>query len=98
MAINSLIGDISTLLEEETLLLKKDVIQCMLEGHASTELISRVNEQFSTKIAATPFEGLHTSYLQKKYYNDHFHLVVRMYISELQLHTFYTIYSTKHWH
>ena len=76
VAINSLIGDVSTLLEEETLSLKKDVIQCMQEGHASTELISRVNEQFSKKIATTPFEGLHTSYLQKKYYNDHFHLVV----------------------
>jgi len=79
VAINSLIGDVSTLLEEETLSLKKDVVQCMQEGHASNELISRVNEQFSKKIAATPFEGLHTSYLQKKYYNDHFYLVVCIY-------------------
>ena len=49
VAINSLIGDVSALLEEETLSLKKDVVQCMQEGHASNELISRVNEQFSKK-------------------------------------------------
>ena len=42
VAINSLIGDISTLLEEHTSL-KKDVIQCMQEGHASGELIHKVN-------------------------------------------------------
>ena len=59
--------------------IKKDVIQCMQEGHASPELISKVNEQFTKQIAATPFDGLHTSYLQKKYYIDHFHLVVRNY-------------------
>ena len=40
------------------------------------ELISQVNELFSKKIAEAPFEDLHTSYLQKKYYTDHFHLVV----------------------
>ena len=67
VAINNIIVDISTLLEEETLSIKKEVIQSMKEGHASTELISRVNEQFSKKLAVTPFEGLHTSYLQKKY-------------------------------
>ena len=80
VVINSLIGDVSTLLEEEILSLKKDVIQCMQEGYASTELTSRVNEQFTKQIATTPFEGLHTSYLQKKYYIDHFHLVVRVII------------------
>ena len=51
----------------------------MEEGHASAELISEVDEQFTKQIAAAPFEGLHTSYLQKKYYIDHFHLVVRKY-------------------
>ena len=67
VVINSLIGDVSTLLEEEILSLKKDVIQCMQEGHASAELTSKVNEQFAKQIATTPFEGLHTFYLQKNY-------------------------------
>ena len=57
MVINSLIGDVSTLLEEEILSVKK--------GHASAELTNKVNEQFAKQIATTPFEGLHTSYLQK---------------------------------
>ena len=70
VAFNSLISDVSTLLEKEALSLKKDVVQCMQESHASNKLISRVNEQFSKKIAATPCEGLHTSY------NDHFYLGV----------------------
>jgi len=33
VAVNGLIGDISTLLEEEILSLKCDVIQCMQEEH-----------------------------------------------------------------
>ena len=62
---NGLIGDISILLEEEITSLKKDVIQCMQEEHASVELISNVNKLFSEKIAVTLFEGLQTAYLQK---------------------------------
>ena len=80
VVLNSLIGDISTLLEEEISSLQKDVTQCMQEGHASAELISEVNEKFAKQIATAPFDGLHTSYLQKKYYIDHFHLVVCMHI------------------
>ena len=76
LAVNGLIGDISTLLEEEISSLKKDVIKCMHEEHASTELISKIHKQFSDKITAPPFEGLQTAYLQKKYFTENFHLVV----------------------
>ena len=58
LAVNGLIGDISTLLEEEILSLKNNVIKCMHEEHASTELITKINKQFSGKLAAPPFEGL----------------------------------------
>ena len=79
LAVNGLIGDISTLLEEEILSLKSKVIKCMHEEHASTELITKINEQFSEKLAAPPFEGLQSAYLQKKYFTDNFHLVVSIY-------------------
>ena len=75
-AVNGLIGDISILLEEEITSLKKDVIQCMQEEHASVELISQINKLFSEKIAVAPFQGLQTAYLQKKIFCDHFNLVV----------------------
>ena len=48
----------------------------MQEEHASTDLISKINKQFSEKMAALPFEGLHIAYLQKKYFTDSFHLMV----------------------
>ena len=67
VAVNGLIGDISTLLEEEILSLKKDIIQCMQEEHASTELISKIHKHFFEKIAVPPFE---------KYFTDNFHLAV----------------------
>ena len=76
LVVNGLIGDISTLLEE-ILLLKDEVVKCMYEEHASIELINKINKQFSDKIAVPPFEGLHIAYLQKKYFIDKFHLVVR---------------------
>ena len=76
LAVNGLIGDISTLLEEEILSLKTNVIKCMHEEHASTELITKINKQFSEKLAVPPFEGLQSAYLQKKYFTDNFHLVV----------------------
>ena len=50
----------------------------MQEEHASTELIKKINKHFSEKIAVPPFEGLQTAYLQKKYFTDNFHLVVRI--------------------
>ena len=50
----------------------------MQEEHASADLISKINKQFSEKIAAPPFEGLHTAYLQRKYFTDNFHLLVSL--------------------
>ena len=76
VAVNGLISDISILLEEEILSLKCDVIQCMQWEHASTELITKVKSHFSEKLAAPPFEGLQTAYLQKRYFTDNFNLVV----------------------
>ena len=78
VVINSLISDISTLLEEEISSLQKSVTWFMQKRHTSNELISEVKEQFAKQIASPPFDGLHTSYLQQKYYIDHFHLVVCM--------------------
>ena len=50
----------------------------MQEEHASADLISKINKQFSEKIAAPLFEGLHTAYLQRKYFTDNFHLLVSL--------------------
>lgn len=75
VAVDGLIGDISILLEE-ILSLKQNVIQHMQEGHVSAELISEVNEQFTERVTTSPFEGLQTSYLQKKHFIDRFTLVV----------------------
>ena len=75
VAVDGLIGDISILLDEEILSLKQNVIQYMQEGHVSAELISKVNEEFTERVYS-PFEGLQTAFFQKKYFINHFNLVV----------------------
>lgn len=76
MAIDGLISDITTLLEEELSSLKKEVIQCLEGGHVSAELINNINKTLSKRISTPPFEGLQSAYLQKKYYLENFNLVV----------------------
>ena len=76
VAIDGLISDTATLIEEELLSVKNKVIQCLEEGHAPAELISNINEKLSKRISTQPFEGLQSAYLQKKYYLENFNLVV----------------------
>jgi len=40
----------------------------MQEGHVSAELISKVNGEFTERVATSPFEDLQTAYLQKILY------------------------------
>ena len=75
--VDGLIADFTVLLQEEILSLKKDVMSCIQQGQDLNDSISKINELFSQKSAASPFQGLETAYLQRKYFIDHFHLVVR---------------------
>ena len=75
--VDGLVADFTVFLQEEILSLKEDVISCIHHGKDLNDSISKVNVLFSQKLAASPFQGLETAYLQRKYFIDHFHLVVR---------------------
>ena len=74
--VDCLIGDLTVLLKEELMSLKSDIISCVKEGQDTDDSVSRINEIFSKKLSTSPFEGLDTAHLQRKYFLEHFHLVV----------------------
>ena len=43
---------------------------------ASMELSTTINETITQRVDPSSFQGIHTAYLQRKYYNEHFNLVV----------------------
>ena len=77
VAIDGLIDDVSTLLEE-VLSLKKDINCCLqLQQNVPEHVGCAINEVFSSRMIKSPFEGLQSAHLQKKYFINNFHLVVR---------------------
>jgi len=84
VTIDNLVSDVGTLLEEELLSLKYDIGKCLQENDASMELSTKINETITQRIGPSPFQGIHTAYLQQKYYSEHFNLVVSiMYIHRI---------------
>ena len=74
--LDGLIADITVLLRDEILSLKNDVMSCIRKGR-DLDSIGNVDQLFAQTLAASPFQGLETAYLQRKYFVDHFQLVVR---------------------
>ena len=74
--VDCLIGDFTVLLKEELMSLKGDIISCVKEGQDVDDSVSRIDNLFSKKLATSPFDGLDTAHLQRKYFLEHFHLVV----------------------
>jgi len=78
VAIDGLIDDVASLLEEETLTLMKDINHC-IRGNVPEHVSSAINAIFSHRMVKSPFEGLHSAYLQKQYFINNLHLVVCCY-------------------
>jgi len=78
VAIDGLIDDVASLLEEETLTLIKDINHC-IQGNVPEHVSNAINAILSCRMVKSPFEGLQSAYLQKQYFINNLHLVVCCY-------------------
>lgn len=78
-SLDGLLCDISSMLESQVNSLETQVLNTL--GDANPEVKVKIREIFHSKGVANLFDGLNTEHLQKKFYKEKFHLVVRgMYV------------------
>ena len=71
--VDRIVGDISILFQDEIRSLKSEILSCIQHTDESTTMINQI---FDKKLTTPPFVGLESACLQRKYYIDHFNLVV----------------------
>ena len=76
-AVDGLLEDFHKVCEIQRNALRDEVKKC-LDGLKCTSLvINAVDKVIKHSCSASPFDGLHTAYLQQQYFQKHFHFVVR---------------------
>ena len=74
-ALDGIIQDISSFIEVITKSMERDIRHC-LENNSSISVDSSLSDVFLKYTSLNPFQGLHSKYLQEKYYHDFFGLLV----------------------
>ena len=56
--------------------LAEDIKKCLKDSNCTSEGIAAVDKVIGNYATISPFNGLHTAYLQQQYFKKHFHFVV----------------------
>lgn len=88
IALDGLVCDISDMLQTTVTQLGDAVKECLTNANCDPKVVSQINAVFDEY--KDPFDGLQTAYLQKKFYSNHFNLIVSCNCNNDFLFTFLT--------
>lgn len=74
--VDRLIDDISVLVQDEIRSLRGEILSCIQHGLSTEDSTTMIKQIFDKKLSTSPFVGLESACLQRKYYIEHFNLVV----------------------
>ena len=75
-ALDGLLEDFQEICSIQKKALRDDVMKCLGDLKCSSLVITAVDQVIERSCATSPFDGLHTAYLQQQYFQTHFHFVV----------------------
>ena len=71
-ALDGLVDDITEFFRTQTYVLGAELKECLEKMNYSIDVITTIEEVIKKKASCSLFDGLHTAYLQRKYYADNF--------------------------
>ena len=77
LALDGLLDDFHEIFKIQMNALGENIKKCLKELNCTSHVITAVDQAISSNAAVSPFDGLHTAYLQQQYFRKHFHFVVR---------------------
>lgn len=75
-ALDGLLEDFHEVCEIQRNALRDEVKKCLDGLKCTSVVIDAVDKVIERSCSASPFDGLHTAYLQQQYFQKHFHFVV----------------------
>ena len=75
-ALDGLLEDFHEMCMIQKSVLTEDIKKCLSELKCASVVVSAVDKVIERSYVASPFDGLHTVYLQQQYFQKHFHFVV----------------------
>lgn len=75
-ALDGLLDDFHKILKLQMKALGENVMSYLEEQNCASHVICAVDKIISCTATESPFNGLHTAYLQQEYFKKHFHFVV----------------------
>ena len=75
-ALDGLLEDFHEICEIQKNAVRDEVRKCLDGLKCASVVIDAVDKVIERNCSASPFDGLHTAYLQQQYFQKHFHFVV----------------------